>query len=87
MNEYEEGLPLFPLYIVSVGSLRGLLVGLLFECKPLVHPSQVRLPLGGGPPKRPVVIVRPLLIKALTALISRRRMGLVRGVVILPMGV
>ena len=87
MNEYEEGLPLFPLHVVSVGSLRGLLVGLLFGRKPLVHPSQVRLPLGGGPLKRLVVIVRPLPIKAFTALISRRQMGLVRGVVILPMGV
>ena len=77
MNEYEEGLPLFPLHVVSVGSLRGLLVRLLFECKPLVPSSQVRHPLGGGPPKRPVVIVRRLPIKALTALISRRRMGLV----------
>ena len=87
MNEYEEGSPLFPLHVVSVGSLRGLLVGLSFECKPLVHSSQVRHPLGGGPPIRPVVIVRPLPIKALTALISRRRMGLVRGLVILPVSV
>ena len=69
VNEYEEGLPLFPLHVVSVGSLQGLLVGLLFECKPLVHSSQERHPLGGGPPKRQVVIVRPLPIKALTALI------------------
>ena len=72
---------------VSVGSLRGLLVRLLFECKPLVHSSQERHPLGGGPPKRLVVIVRHLPIKALTALISRRWMGLVRGLVILPMSV
>lgn len=76
MNEYEEALTLFPQHVVSVGSLRGLLVGFLFECKPLVHPSQVKLPLGAGPPKRLVVIVRPLPIKALTTLISRRRMGL-----------
>ena len=48
MNEYEEGSPLFPLHVVSVGSLRGLLVGRLSECKPLVPSSQVRQPLGGG---------------------------------------
>ena len=42
MNEYEEGLPLFALHVVSVGSLRGLLVGLL-----LVRAHAFGLPLPG----------------------------------------
>ena len=85
MNDNGEGLPLFSLHVEPVGSLCGLFVGLLFECRPSVRPSQVRLSLGGGSPKRPVVIVGPFPVKALTALISGRRMGLVRGLITLPL--
>ena len=70
-----EGLPLFSLCIFPVGSLQGLLVGFLSGSVPLVLHPQVMLSLGGGPPKRLVVILRLVLVKTLTALIARGRAG------------
>ena len=46
VNEYEEGLTLFPQHVVSVGSLRGLLVGLLVGSGPglvvIVRPLPIK---------------------------------------------
>ena len=52
VNENGEGLPLFSLHVEPVGSLCGLFVGLLFECRPSVRLLPGKASLGRGPSEK-----------------------------------